>query len=139
MSKWIRKSIVVMLVAGFGVYPITASIASTVETVTPAVEQLAGVEIKAQKHKDVCMVTNNVGLMKIIPVKVEGKTYYGCCQGCVGKLKNNRSYRYTIDPVTGREIDKAKAFIVADKAKKALYFESKETAERFFASLKQGQ
>lgn len=139
MSKWIRKSIAVMLVAGFGIYPVTAANASAVESVAPAVELLAGVEIKAQKHKDVCMVTNNVGLMKMIPVKVEGKTYYGCCQGCVGKLKNNRSYRYATDPVTGNEIDKAKAFIVADKAKKALYFESKETAERFFASLKQAE
>ncbi len=139
MLKWIRKSIAVMLVAGFGIYPVTASNASAVEAVPPAVELLAGVEVKAQKHKDVCMVTNNVGLMKMIPVKVEGKTYYGCCQGCVGKLKNNRSYRYAIDPVTGNEIDKAKAFIVADKAKKALYFETKETAERFFASLKQAE
>lgn len=139
MSKWIRKGIVVMLVAGFGLYPIISSIAMAAEAVTPAAELLAGVEVKAQKHKDVCMVTDNVGLMKMIPVKVEGKTYYGCCQGCVGKLKNNRSYRYTTDPVTGNEIDKAKAFIVADKAKKALYFESKETAERFFASLKQAE
>lgn len=136
MTKWINKAIAVALMAGAGIFFINPSIGRAAEAVTPAVELLAGVEIKAQQHKDVCMVTNNVGLMKMIPVKVEGKTYYGCCQGCVGKLKNNRSYRYTTDPVTGREIDKAKAFIVADKAKKALYFESKETAEKFFASLK---
>lgn len=136
MSKRIKKTIVGMLAAGFGLFFMALPVASAVEVVTPVVSQQSGVEIKAQKHKDVCMVTNNVGLMKMIPVKVEGKTYYGCCQGCVGKLKNNRSYRYTVDPVTGREIDKAKAFIVADKAKKALYFESKETAERYFASLK---
>lgn len=136
MSKWINKAITVALMVGVGIFFINPSIGRAAEEVAPVVSPLSGVEIKAQQHKDVCMVTNNVGLMKMIPVKVEGKIYYGCCQGCVGKLKNNRSYRYTTDPVTGREIDKAKAFIVADKAKKALYFESKETAERFFASLK---
>lgn len=136
MTKWVNKAIAVALMAGAGIFFINPSIGRAAEEAAPVASPLSGVEIKAQQHKDVCMVTNNVGLMKMIPVKVEGKTYYGCCQGCVGKLKNNRAYRYTTDPVTGREIDKAKAFIVADKAKKALYFESKETAEKFFASLK---
>ena len=136
MSKWLNKTIAAVLVAGAGIFFFNSGIGVAAEAVSPVVAQPSGFELKAQKHKDVCMVTDNVGLMKMIPVQVEGKTYYGCCQGCVGKLKNNRSVRFSTDPVTGREVDKAKAFIVADKANKALYFESKETAERFFASVK---
>lgn len=29
-----------------------------------------------------------------IPVKVDDKIYYGCCQGCVAKLENIRAERY---------------------------------------------
>ncbi|MBI1912259.1 MAG: hypothetical protein HYS21_09685 [Deltaproteobacteria bacterium] len=96
--------------------------------------QAQTIEVRAEKHSDVCMVTNNVALMKMIPVEVEGKTYYGCCQGCVGKLKFKRSVRFAVDPVTGKEVDKADAFIVKDENNKAVYFESKETATKFFSN-----
>lgn len=89
--------------------------------------------LQPAKYSDVCMVQNRVGGMKMIPVEVEGKTYYGCCQGCVGKLKFDRRVRYTKDPVSGVEIDKAKAFIIAADDGTAFYFQSRETAEKFLA------
>lgn len=88
-------------------------------------------ELKSEKHSEVCMATNTVAGRPMIPVTVEGKTYYGCCAGCSGKLKSFRDIRYAKDPVTGKEVDKAKAFILADANRKAVYFESRETAEKF--------
>ncbi|MFQ5585353.1 MAG: hypothetical protein ACE5GF_00775 [Thermodesulfobacteriota bacterium] len=71
-----------------------------------------------------------------IPVYVDDKVYYGCCQGCVNALKTERTFRFAQDPVTGREVDKADAFIIEGPAGEALYFESLETAERYFHARK---
>lgn len=92
--------------------------------------------IEPLKHSDVCMVQNRYGMMKMIPVEVDGKMYYGCCQGCVGKLKFRPEVRFDKDPVTGKKVDKSTAFIVGNPDGTVVYFESKETAEKFFASRK---
>ncbi len=83
------------------------------------------------KHLEVCMVTDRVFGKPQIPVTFDGKTYYGCCQGCVSKIKNNRAVRYSTDPVTGREVDKATAYILEGPGGEALYFESAETAKKY--------
>lgn len=82
---------------------------------------------------EVCMVNDRVMGKPQIPVEYEGKTYYGCCQGCVNRIKNDRAIRYSIDPVTGVEVDKAKAYIVEGLAGEALYFESAQTAKQYRA------
>ncbi len=81
---------------------------------------------------EVCMVTDKVFGKPQIPVEFEGKTYYGCCQGCVAKLKNNGELRSAIDPVNGNTIDKASATVIEGEGGAALYFESMETARKFF-------
>lgn len=92
-------------------------------------------EIKKVDTAQVCMINNTVMGKPQIPVEVEGKTYYGCCQGCVAKLKQSKSARMAVDPVSKREVDKAKAFITAAPDGTALYFESEETASLYHASL----
>lgn len=82
---------------------------------------------------EVCMVNDKVFGEPQIPVEFEGKTYYGCCQGCVSRIKNDRAVRYSIDPLTGGEVDKATAFIVEGQGGKALYFESAQTAKQYSA------
>lgn len=82
------------------------------------------------------MVQNRHGVMKMIPVEIDGKMYYGCCAGCVGKLKYNSAVRFSKDPVTGKEVDKAKAFIIGNRDGTVTYFESKETASQFSAPRK---
>ncbi|WP_457641510.1 hypothetical protein [Persephonella sp.] len=84
----------------------------------------------------VCMVNNRYIGVKQIPVEVDGKVYYGCCKMCVSRIKNNESIRYAIDPVSKKKVDKAKAFILALKEGKVLYFESKENVEKFLKSIK---
>lgn len=79
----------------------------------------------------VCMVTDMVFARTQMPVVVSGKTYYGCCAGCVGKLNADRKARVAADPVTGRDIDKSEAVILEGERGEALYFESEDTARRY--------
>ncbi len=78
------------------------------------------------KTSYVCMMNNKHFGVEQIPVEVEGKMYYGCCQGCVTSLKRNRSIRYVQDPYSGEEVDKAHAYIVLnpDNPQSVLYFKS---------------
>ncbi|OGP13642.1 MAG: hypothetical protein A2052_06415 [Deltaproteobacteria bacterium GWA2_54_12] len=101
-----------------------------------AVKEAPTHSLQSLKHSGVCMVQNRHGIMKMIPVEIDGKMYYGCCAGCVGKLKYNSAVRFSKDPVTGKEVDKAKAFIIGNKDGTVTYFESRETAEQFSASRK---
>jgi len=81
----------------------------------------------------VCMVNDKYMGKEQIPVPYEGKTYYGCCKGCVGNLQNNRAVRYSIDPATGKEVDKATAYIVMkpNGTSEVLYFESEESYKKY--------
>ncbi len=67
------------------------------------------------------------------PVLINGKIYYVCCQGCEESLKNNPSTRVSRDPHTGKEVDKADAFIVIkpNGSDEVLYFESSQAYENF--------
>ena len=88
-------------------------------------------ELKSVVSSEVCMVNDKVFGREQIPVEFEGKTYYGCCHGCVGRIKDDSTVRYSKDPVTGQEVDKALAFIIEGVGGEALYFESIETARKY--------
>jgi YHS domain-containing protein len=77
--------------------------------------------------KRVCMVNNQVFEKDQIPVTVEGKTYYGCCEMCKERLSKDAALRSAVDPVTGKTVDKATAVIGALPDGKVLYFESEAT------------
>ena len=79
----------------------------------------------------VCMVNNEVMGKPQIPVKVRSQTYYGCCKMCVGTLTNSRKARFAIDPVSGKEVDKATAVIGANANGEVLYFENEKTFQAF--------
>lgn len=83
--------------------------------------------LKHVAAKRVCMVNNTVFPKDQIPVKVEGKTYFGCCEMCKGRLASDVSLREATDPVSGKPVDKAKAVIGAQPDGKVLYFESEKT------------
>jgi len=99
--------------------------------VEPApVEQTKVVQNNGAKvdSKLVCFVNNKFMGIEQIPVEFEGKTYYGCCQDCVVKINNMREVRFTQDPLTGVEVDKALAYIVLSPLgnNDVLYFESEQ-------------
>lgn len=86
--------------------------------------------------KLVCMVNNAyMGGKEQLPIEFEGKTYYGCCEMCVKTIKTDRSVRYAQDPLTGKEVDKAVAFItkVPGSQDEVLYFESLENYNRYLS------
>lgn len=91
----------------------------------------SGITLRKVDHVNVCM-TNNKDMGKPqLAVKVDGKTYYGCCKMCAGNLKNNAEARYSTDPVTGQKVDKALAFLGALPNGDILYFESEENFNTF--------
>ncbi|MEE8299116.1 MAG: hypothetical protein V3R67_07015 [Thermodesulfobacteriota bacterium] len=81
--------------------------------------------------KYVCMVTNQLFVKEQIPVELEGKTYYGCCEMCKAKIKNNPQSREATDPVSGKKVDKAEAIIGATTDGSIYYFESEENLAEF--------
>jgi len=87
--------------------------------------------LKRVENKKVCMITNAVFEKDQIPVPVEGKTYYGCCEMCKERLAKDASSRVAVDPVTGKNVDKATAVIAAQADGKVLYFESEKTLAQY--------
>lgn len=79
----------------------------------------------------VCMTNDAYFGRPQIPVRVHGKTYYGCCQGCVAALSNDASLRTAVDPVSGKAVDKAEAVIGMLPNGSVLYFESEATFQAF--------
>lgn len=80
------------------------------------------------KSSLVCYVNNRYMGIEQTPVEVDGKIYYGCCEGCVEKLKKVRETRYALDPYSKSEVDKAVAYIVLNPngSGEVLYFQSEE-------------
>ena len=64
--------------------------------------------------KRVCMVNDTVFPRDQIPVEVEGKVYFGCCEMCKGRLAKDQAIRMSVDPISGKPVDKATAVIGAD-------------------------
>lgn len=87
--------------------------------------------LKRVETKKVCMINNQIFEKDQIPVEVQGRTYYGCCEMCKERLANDAVARTAVDPVSGKEVDKAKAVIAAKPDGSVLYFESEETMERY--------
>src|SRR5687768_677730 len=75
----------------------------------------------------VCMINEHAMGKPQIPVEVDGKTYYGCCEMCKKALAENDEKRAATDPVTGKKVDKATAVIAAQEDGRVFYFESNET------------
>lgn len=83
------------------------------------------------KSNHVCMMTDKIFPVAQIPVPIDGKTYYGCCSMCAGKLAHDPGLRQAIDPVSGRKVDKADAVIGASKEGEVFYFESEKNLTAF--------
>lgn len=86
---------------------------------------------KIVPNEKVCMVTEAYFATPQIPVKVENKIYYGCCEGCKKTLSENKTARMATDPLSKKTIDKATATIAANSAGRVLYFESKANFEKY--------
>ncbi len=83
----------------------------------------------------VCMMQDSIMETPGIPIEHAGKTYYGCCSMCSGKIKSDpERYTKALDPVSSKMVDKALAFIYNDNGR-ALYFESEANRSAFVKNL----
>nr|WKN38604.1 hypothetical protein K4G66_07800 [Tunicatimonas sp. TK19036] len=96
----------------------TRQIASSVEGIQPEL---------------VCMVNDAYMGKKQIPVPVGERTYYGCCQMCVGKLQGEVNFRTAKDPATGETVDKSQAFIALQPGSdsEVLYFKTEANFHQY--------
>lgn len=117
-----------VLIAALTLYMVEASAQNQGSDTTQA---NTSTDLKQVESKYVCMVTNQLYDKEQIPVAVEGKTYYGCCQMCEAKLKEDPSSRMATDPVSGKEVDKSTAVIGAAPDGKVYYFENAEDLKAF--------
>ena len=87
--------------------------------------------VRRVEPQTVCMVNDRAMGKPQIPVEVDDKTYYGCCEMCKTRLAEDDAVRYATDPVTGQRVDKASAVIAERPDGSVLYFASAETLARF--------
>lgn len=117
-----------VLIAALTLYMVEASAQNQGSDTTQA---NTSTDLKQVESKYVCMVTNQLYDKEQIPVAVEGKMYYGCCQMCEAKLKEDPSSRMATDPVSGKEVDKSTAVIGAAPDGKVYYFENAEDLKAY--------
>jgi YHS domain-containing protein len=92
---------------------------------------------KVEDDKKICMVTNKAYDRSQIPVTVDGKTYYGCCEMCKSMLTNNPDQRAAVDPVSKKNVDKSQAVIGVTANGGVIYFQNDkdlDTYNKKFAS-----
>jgi YHS domain-containing protein len=94
--------------------------------------------LKVVQPNTVCMVNEMAMGKDQIPVEVEGKTYYGCCEMCKTALANDASKRTATDPISGKSVDKADAVIGAQEDGRVFYFENEENLKKVNALYKKG-
>ena len=94
-------------------------------------DQPKGKGLVQVESKYVCMINNQRFNKEQIPVAVGNRTYYGCCQMCKDKLRNDPKSRVAIDPISKKKVDKATAIIGVDADGSAYYFENAENLKQF--------
>jgi YHS domain-containing protein len=86
---------------------------------------------RVEDPSTVCMVNDQYMGKAQIPTAVAGKTYFGCCAMCKEKLEKNESARMSVDPTTGKPVDKALAIIARDESGKVFYFQDEASMKRY--------
>jgi YHS domain-containing protein len=81
--------------------------------------------------KTVCMINEHAMGKDQIPVEVEGKTYYGCCEMCKKALASDASKRVAKDPVSGKQVDKATAVTASQEDGRVFYFENEANLAKY--------
>lgn len=93
----------------------------------------AGGPLKKVEPKTVCMINEQAMGKDQIPVEIDGKTYFGCCEMCKKALASDETKRSAVDPVSQKKVDKAKAVIAAQEDGKVFYFENDENLKKYNA------
>ncbi|HEY8944710.1 MAG TPA: hypothetical protein VIM73_10630 [Polyangiaceae bacterium] len=105
--------------------------AAVVPVTTPVTPSAMNQLVVVQERNQVCMVNDQYMGREQIPLTIEGKTYYGCCPMCKGRLEQDATVRMAKDPVTGNSVDKATAAIGRAPSGQVFYFESEATLRQY--------
>lgn len=84
----------------------------------------AGLTRIASSHT--CMGSNQAQEKAQNYAIIDGRPYYGCTDMCIANLRQNPGFRYGLDPVSGKKVDKARAIVGTRKNGQLLYFEKEE-------------
>jgi YHS domain-containing protein len=87
--------------------------------------------VLVEQKSHTCMANNQLLEKPQRLVVIEGRKYFGCCEKCNERLEQNSALRIATDPITGKLVDKAEAFIGVNAAGELFYFESKSTLRKF--------
>ena len=79
----------------------------------------------------VCMINEHAMGKEQIPIEIEGRTYYGCCDMCKKALAADATKRSAVDPVSGKQVDKATAVIAAQEDGRVFYFEDEASLAKY--------
>src|SRR5438093_11926943 len=91
-----------------------------------------GASGNVEKREYVCMMQDMVLTRPGIAIQYEGKTYYGCCEMCKQKIKNEPGkYTKATDPVSKKPVDKAESFVYG--IEETAYYCSSEANRKTFA------
>ena len=127
--SWRRLGVALVLALAALAAGLTFAQGKGQEDSAPAVSPVSALQrVETQK---VCMINNQVFDKDQIPVEVEGRTYYGCCDMCKERLTKDPASRQAVDPVSGRTVDKSEAVIGMLPDGRVLYFESEETLGQY--------
>ncbi|MGZ2369478.1 hypothetical protein ACXR6G_06805 [Ancylomarina sp. YFZ004] len=86
----------------------------------------------------VCMLGGDIKTKPTLPIEINSKTYWGCCQNCLGKLQRNENNAlYALDPLSGESVNKADAIIRQDPQnnKRVFFFKSNETYNQYLKTI----
>lgn len=80
---------------------------------------------------EVCMLDDEYAESGLLPISLDGKTYYCCIPDCATHLKEDGPLQYATDPVSGKRLDKADAMYGSSKQGRIYYFENAENLQQF--------
>lgn len=80
--------------------------------------------------KTVCMINEHAMGKDQIPIEIDGRTYYGCCDMCKKALADDATKRVAVDPVSGKQVDKATAIIASQEDGRVFYFENEANLDK---------
>lgn len=91
----------------------------------------SGEKLKQVNAKYVCFINKKHFDKPQKEVVIDGRKYYGCCEDCIKQLTDDPASRVAIDPINGREIDKAGAVVGIDKAGNVYFFQNSDHLKKF--------
>jgi YHS domain-containing protein len=132
-NGFIRKRIVIVVLLVFTVVSLALAQAPKTMSMGQTV-QPDGKLTKVEDRNKICMGTNTAFAKDQIPVEIEGRTYYACCNMCKTMLAKDGTQRAAIDPVSRNSVDESLAVIGVSSNGPVVYFENERDLDTYNAA-----